>query len=334
MISIVHYSPLYETAHKTFAEQLWSKRKRTTPEYIYWKFRSQPGSETSSFILAVENEKVIGQLGLIPCSIRLEDTTIDAQWACDLMVDKTYRGKGAAGLLYEYALKLKPVTLGSDPSPAASTSMKRAGFISLKGPVKFLFPLYIGEITKLKGFSSKLLDKIPNPFILILSIWKLFRKNKQFLLVDKPENNEHLNGCPQKSKESISVVHDESFVNWRFKPFKDYYTGIEFYAGDNNSIYLVNKAKRLYLITHFFAEGIAAYLDIFSSIVIDALNNSVRSVKLMANTRHQARLLSILGFIKFRTPTEIIFYCADSNLKKSITNKYFHYTYMDSDENI
>lgn len=270
MIDIVHYSPSYETAHYQFASQYWSKRKRIVSEYIYWKFRGKLGKDLNSFILAIEKERVIGQLGLIPCSIKVKDKIVEAQWACDLMVDTNYRGKGIAKLLYEYAFKLKPITLGSDPSPAAATSMKRAGFVSLKGSLKFMFPMYIGEITKLKGYNSKLLDKIPNPFILILWVWKIIRGNKKFRLMNTADYIEKLNFCLQQSEESINAIYDESFVNWRFKPFKDYYTEIKVYSDEANSTYSIYKDKSLHIITQYSANSIPLYLDIFSSTVLEA----------------------------------------------------------------
>ncbi len=334
MTKIVHYSPFYETAHFQFASKYWNKRKRTTSEYLNWKFRGKQGEKLDAFILATEGETVIGQLGLIPCSIMVGNEKVEAQWACELMVDTNYRGKGIAKKLYEYAYTLKPLTLGSDPSPAASKSMKRAGFIGLKGPVKFMFPLYIGEVTKLKGFNSKLLDLIPNPFLLIVWIWTIIRGKGRFHKLNREEYIEYADFCHSQNKETARVIHDRSFSDWRFKPFKDYYFGIELYRGKSNSRYSLYRGKDLYLITDFLANNNSSLTDILSEVVLEAKRNDVRQIKLMANTKREVLLLSVLGFVRFRTRTEIIFYCADADLREKMADKYFRYTYMDSDENI
>lgn len=333
MIEITHYGPDFEELHCRFAARYWKKRKRVTPEYIYWKFRGKYGQKLNSMILAVEGDKVIGQLGLIPCLVIIEGETIEAQWACELMVDLNYRGKGVAKLLYDYAYTLKPVTLGSDPSPAASVSMKRAGFVGLKGPFKFFFPIYLGEITKLKGINSSFLDKIPNPCGILFSLLNLFGSNsfRQISLGEyrNPKNNDEL-----QAKDELSVLHDENFLNWRFKPYKDYYHGFNLYAGKNNSGFSLYRDKELVLVADYRARQISSLINILRCVVTDARINKAKKIKLMANSRREFWTLLLLGFLPFRTRTEVIFYCANEELKQKMTDKYFRYTFMDSDENI
>src|SRR5690606_6549679 len=123
MIEIKPYSAEFEEAHIQFASKYWTKGRRKNPEYIYWKFRGNPNTNLPGFILAIDDNKVVGQLGVIPSIISIEDKIYDAQWACDLMVDMDYRGKNVAKQLYDYAHNLKSITLGSNPSAAASKSM-------------------------------------------------------------------------------------------------------------------------------------------------------------------------------------------------------------------
>src|SRR5690554_3931922 len=162
MIEIKYYSKEFEQAHIEFAKNYWKKKRRLTPEYIYWKFRGSPDEVLKSFILAFDGEKVVGQFGLIPCKLVIDKAIYEAQWACDLMVDTNYRGKGIARKLYDFAHKNKLVTLGSDPSPAAEKSMIRNGYVSLNGPRKFMYPFKTGEAFKLKGINNNLLNKITN----------------------------------------------------------------------------------------------------------------------------------------------------------------------------
>lgn len=334
MITIAYYGPRFEKAHYEFAIRHWQKRKRTSAEYIYWKFRGKPGEELRSFLLAVDGEEVIGQLGLIPCTLAVGNRTVEAQWACELMVDNAYRGKGVAKLLYDFAYGLKPVTLGSDPSAAASVSMKRAGFVSVKGPVKFLFPMYLGEIAKLKGINSPLLNKIPNPFILFLRSWSFVNRKRRFRRTNATDYFE----CVRKSRNDqdqwTRVLHENGFAGWRFGAFKDYYGGVESYRSDSGSSFSIYRHPNTYILTEYSARRTISLIGILSEVVAEAGKHKARAIKLLADTPTNVRLLSCLGLIRFRTRTEIIFYCADPELKGLLATRPFYYTYLDSDENI
>jgi GNAT superfamily N-acetyltransferase len=334
MITVVQYGPRFEKAHYEFASLHWQKRKRTSAEYIYWKFRGKPGEELRSFLLAVDGERVIGQLGLIPCTLAIGDRNVEAQWACELMVDNAYRGKGVAKLLYDFAFDLKPVTLGSDPSAAASVSMKRAGFVSVKGPVKFLFPMYLGEIAKLKGINIPLLNKIPNPFIFFLRAWGLINGKKSFRRILAADYFECLKKNRNGHDRWIRVDHDNGFADWRFGAFKDYYNGVESYSNDSGALFSVYRHPNTYILTEYSAPRLFSLIGILSAAVTEAHAGKARQIKMLADTSAGIRLLSCLGLVRFRTRTEIIFYCADPELKELLAVRPFYYTYLDSDENI
>ena len=107
-IQIVYYGKKWEESHQKFAKKYYNnRRKRVIPEYIYWKFRSKKEIDTELFLLAISDNEVVGQLGLIPCRIILKSKVFDAHWACDLMVDKKFRGKGIAPSLYTEAMRKK-----------------------------------------------------------------------------------------------------------------------------------------------------------------------------------------------------------------------------------
>ncbi|MDP2159174.1 MAG: GNAT family N-acetyltransferase, partial [Flavobacterium sp.] len=207
MIEIVPYGPKWEQAHIAFASKYWTKSRRKIPDYIYWKFRGRPNQEITSFLLAVENNEVIGQLGLIPVNVRVVDELYEAQWACDLMVDTSYRGKGVAKMLYDEAHKQKELTIGSDPSPAASASMQKNGYLLMTASWKCFFPLNLNEITKLKGINQRFLNVIPNPFLLKYYIWNILHPNtfESITLNDFEEKKE----APDK-KIFVSVERNQS----------------------------------------------------------------------------------------------------------------------------
>jgi len=73
-----------------FASSYYPQTRRRIPEYIYWKFRSSQVDHCDSFILALKNGKVVGQLGLIPVVLKIGENTFEAQWFCDLMLDTKF----------------------------------------------------------------------------------------------------------------------------------------------------------------------------------------------------------------------------------------------------
>lgn len=329
-ITIIPYSKELEEKHIKFASKYWTKRRRKDPNYIYWKFRGTPKEKLNSFILAIHNDEVIGQLGIIPCNINLEGEIYNAQWACDLMVDRDFRGKNIASLLYDYAHKLNPITLGSDPSPAASKSMKKKGYKSLKGSWKHLFAIKIGEISKLKKINSSFLDSLYNPFYLFYLMINKF-SNHHFEVINKKD---YKNLITLQNKNKISVCRDEKFIEWRFSPFEDFYLGIEIMQKKNTSIFYSGYfSGSTYIITDFNIKNIFGLLQIISNIIQRFSSKGLLRIR-FNNNSNLSKWLLFFGIIKFRTQTEIIYYTKNEVLNQKMANKSFYYTFMDSDENI
>lgn len=329
MIEIRTYCADLEEKHMDFASKYWKKNRRKNPEYIYWKFRSKNTETLQSFILALDGEKVVGQLGLIACKINVNNRIFEAQWACDLMVDIDYRGFGVAKLLYKKAHELKIITLGSDPSPAASKSMKNFGYKAIKASWKLFFPMKIGEIFKVKGYNFKLLDKIPNPFAIIYLVWYYYRKDK-FKNIDKYKYLEYMEN--KRSDKCIYAVHDKEFIDWRYNQFKTHYKGIETFGKKNGSIFSGYINDQTYYLTDFYISKSVEIIDIISMIIYLYRKENLLNIKFNCNYKYMAKVLVLFGFIKFRTRTEIVYYTTNHYLMNNLPKKVFYYTYLDSDE--
>lgn len=328
MIEIKYYSKEFEAAHIEFAKRHWTKKRRLTPEYLYWKFRGGEGLEMTSFILAFDGNKVIGQFGLIPCSIEIGKELYEAQWACDLMIDSEYRGKGVADKLYDFAHNSKMITLGSDPSPAAEKSMVKKGYISIHGPRKFIFPFKIGEAFKLKGINNNFINKIPNPFILLFYVFK----SKNF---KKITTEEYAKLCRNnKDDDNIRAIYDEAFYEWRFSPFKSYYPGIDCYKKDDATFFSGYYVNGLYFMRDFQASNFMSYLKIISFIYFKYRHLNIQRIKFVSMHNHINFMLPFLGFIRFSTLTKIILFTKQPKIKEQIKDKKFNYNLSDSDENI
>lgn len=334
-IKIVNYGPKWEEKHQVFARKYFNgRRKRVNPDYIYWKFRGEDGRSLKSFLLAVADGVVIGQLGLVPADVRIDDKIFKAQWACDLMVANEYRGAGIAKLLYQEAVTRK-ITLGSDPSLAATISMLKFGFKPLKGPTKVFFPYKLSSITQKKAKKlSSVVGFVPNPFLLIVKL-----KNKivdfEQLRTEKFEDikTDWINNF--NGRGGAAINRDSVFYDWRLGAFKDYQNNGEVFTDNENFILILRKSKGLALV------GDLVYLDfkiarrVLISLV-DYLNRQgFAELKLMVSNPELLKWLLKNGFLKYKEPTSVIYYAADTDFISLIEKaKHFNYTYLDSDENI
>lgn len=330
MIKIIEYSPDWHQAHEEFASRYWTKKRRFTPEYIYWKFRGELNKNLTSFLIAVDDRKVIGQFGIIPCEILVKSKIYQSQWACDLMVDNDYRGKNIAVMLYEAAVQQKPITLGSDPSPAATRSMSKFGFKSIIGPRKFIFALNLFELLKIKGLKFPILKVFVNPLYVFFALWKTVRKiifgiNYKFEEVkDFSSLNEKVNG----------VNHESHFAEWRFNSFGEYYNGFTCYKNKKGLKYLVLKNNSQWIIGYTNAKTIIEHLDIWAEIQAHSIAEKATIVKVYSNSKSESISLILTGFIFFRTRTNIMYYTNDANLERELLSAPFRYSFLDSDENI
>jgi GNAT superfamily N-acetyltransferase len=327
MIEIKYYSKEFEKAHIDFAKKYWTKKRRLTPEYIYWKFRGSSNDTLTSFILAFDNNKVVGQFGLIPCKVIIDKKVYEAQWACDLMVDTDYRGKGIAEKLYDFAHKNKIITLGSDPSPAAEKSMIKNGYISLNGPRKFVFPFYIGEVFKLKHINNALLNKIPNPFL----VFFFFFKNKDYTII---QSDEFKKLRIHKNENQIYCQHDISFYNWRFSEFKDYYKGIICFKKNDKNYFTGYFNGGIFYLTDFKVSSLLGFFKLIGFIYKEYSSLKIKRIKFVSMYSKINSIISFLGFIRFSTITKIILFTKSLDIKEYSSNKSFYYTLHDSDENI
>ncbi len=332
MIEIIPYGPQWETAHAVFASRYWTKRRRKESRYIYWKFRGRSTDEMESFLLAVENGIVIGQLGLVPCQLKIGEIVVSAQWACDLMVDTSLRGKGIAAALYKRAYQNTTVTLGSDPSPAATISMMRAGFQQVRGPWKFVFPLQASAMGKIKRVNLGLLGFIPHPMTYLILGWRRVRKvSARITQIDDQAYSQLRERYLDNSCNHI--VHDETFVKWRLSSLEKYYPGFQLYKVAEGFFSIATFGDKI-VVGDWGADRWLTYLDLVSEIVHQTRNSGVNQVRILSNNTRQTVVLRCLGWLRFRTRTSIIHYTPDSKLSSQMEKGTFWYSQLDSDENI
>lgn len=330
-IRISPYESQYEQAHIDFATRYWTKGRRKNPAYIYWKFRGSPGNCLPSFLLALVGDTVVGQLGLIPCELMVAGKKYDAQWACDLMVDTSFRGKGVARMLYDRAHSLKSITLGSDPSPAALSSMTRAGYNCFKGPAKYILPISLGETIRIKLPRFSLLKRFKNPFLWYF-VYNVKAHSTDMISASWQECMEPINAHRMYLKEPY-ILHDEDFMQWRAEAFPSYYEAPRFVRhGDEKSYMCFKKAGNAFYINEWHAESPRIMSAFFGFLVLEALPLGIHFIKVLANSEREEGVLKQLGLLRFRSPTQIIYHYGALGEAPFTSFDRFYYTYWDSDE--
>ncbi len=330
------YGVEWEISHQKFAKEYFNnRRKRVNSDYISWKFGGVNGIYPPSFLLAVDGENVVGQLGILPATIKVYNQYFEAHWACDLMVHNDYRGYGIAKLLYEEAIKRK-ITLGSDPSPAASKSMQKHGFKNCLGPWKFFFPIKLNEISDLKFKRlSPILKYFPNPLLYYAKITLFFKHKTRILQLITLEEVDWQWINQKDDENTAKVLHDKGFLSWRLAEFKPYHNaGFIF---QKSGLYFMN--VRLNQTTCHICDFVYQTIEIAEQVLLELIiwmqKKNVQAIRYMANTPAETMLLDRLGFIKFRTRTEIIYASNNQHFNNLIEKQdSFYYTYLDSDEDI
>jgi GNAT superfamily N-acetyltransferase len=330
-IRIEPYQQKFEEAHIGFAKRHWSKKRRAIPEYIYWKFRGDRSDELWSLLLLLDQDKVIGQLGLIPCVANIAGHEVDAQWACDMMLDPDYRGRNLGTNLWEYALSLRPVTLGSNPSIGASKSAMKAGYKNIYGPYKMIFPINIRETLRLKYKSIRYLN-VKNPLIYYLH--NLSRREikevKNASLADIETRIFNM----RKGINMPYILHDASFLNWRGKAFESYYREPGLIAHNDGVSYLCYSKMGNHLrIFEFNATDHLKLAAMVQYMLNTSFNDEVAFISVFANTHSDRIMLMRIGFIKSSKRRVHIVYGGKDEIEDKIAKaESFYYTFWDSDE--
>lgn len=322
-IEIRPFSESYKEAHKAFAAKFWKKKRRLDSKYIEWKFRIGE-SFNPSFLIAIDtnNNEVVGQFGIIPCTVKVGGEVFSAQWACDLMVNPDYRGMGVAQKLYSEAHKYAEITLGSNPSPKASNSMRRMGYKGVVGPFKYFFPRSLLEVISFKGIRWSWTKYVPNPFRLLNKIYPTDFKRIE---IDRYARFKQIQ---LSNLEAAHVAFDASFVHWRFNSFLTYYPGISTFANGKGSFFSGFYTNKTFYITDFDVKRKSEFFKVLSYIMQEY--KDFKLIRFFNNDDTLTNKFLFMGCLKFRTRTDIIYYSEN----KDIFIEDFYYSYQDSDENL
>ncbi|MEO8210815.1 MAG: GNAT family N-acetyltransferase, partial [bacterium] len=119
-IEVKPYSDEFVKSHEEFSSKVWpGKMRRRIEVYNRWKFRGPDKGDVNGLLLAINDGKVVGQLGQIPVKLKYGKEIYDAQWTCDVIVDPDLRNAGIGRKMFEFTMKRDMIGLGHNASPSA-----------------------------------------------------------------------------------------------------------------------------------------------------------------------------------------------------------------------
>lgn len=330
-IKITEYDKAFSDSHIEFVKRNWKRERLKHPEYLFWKFRATSEQIIDGLIVALEDDKVIGQNGFIPFDLMVNNKRYPSQWSCDTMVDVDYRGKGIGLKLYNYASQKKIITMGSNPSPSNAKSRLRAGSIFMKGSWKVAFVKNLFEVAKIKRRNYPILKLIPNP--LFYFNYLLAIASKQRFNEITPSRFAELYNASKSDEYAYSYLTPE-FLEWRFRPFKNYYQGIKAYANENGDYYAGFLYNSVYYLCDYHTKSPNGIFKLIHHILSQTSLKDINMIRFMANVVNKPTWMIKFGFIPFGTVSEVYYVSQDQEVLDAMKGKRFYYSYLDSDENI
>lgn len=334
---IAPYSEDLAAAHTEFASRLWpTKRRRREEVFQRWKFRGPAQGEVANLLLAVGDEGVIGQVGLIPADLSLGGVVQPAQWVCDLMVDTQHRGQLVSVSLLKRAMANGRVTLGSNPSPAADVVMARLGFQTLVGPRIMVLPLRVAFVLSWKVPARY--RSIIGPLGALLGPVAAVRRRRvtaaRTRVASEPCTWRDLVPLICRREQAIEaphIVHSEDFLAWRCPGLQGYNREVVAFQTPAGGYAIAEPTTGTCALLDWYAPDRDNMLALFKSVVALARDNRSQAITALAQSPGDVQSLQQAGFIAMRHPVKVI--CHPARLFVP-PNDRFHYCRYDADGNL
>lgn len=285
-------------------------------------------------LIALINNKVVGQLGLIPVKFRHENRTYNAQWTCDLIVDPDHRKKGIGNKLFAEAMSRDMVSLGNNPSPRAEKVMLSIGFKPLQSGRTMVFPVNVKHLMnwvlpdKLK-FSIPVAGRIIQPYYSFKKN-SLLKSESDFKTTDWFELIK-LISARQDSFDYTGIVHDKDFMSWRVNGLENYTSDIKSIINSEGSYALHSGFKPYYQVYEWYCRDETELKKMLSEITREAVKDGAQTIQIVANSQDEERMLHKAGFIRSRNIERIIYHSDRLSLDSRVK---FYFTLYDTDLNL
>ncbi len=285
-------------------------------------------------LLAKFEDKIIGQLGLLPVKLKHEKKIYEAQWACDLIVDPEYRKLGTGNMLFEAGMKRDKITLGNNPSPKAEVLMLKAGFNPVNSGRLMVFPidpeqLISWAVPKKFSFAVPAIGKILKPYF-TYKRKKLNVTENNFILCSW---NDVAGSVKQRQEAGscLQILHDEEFLKWRASGFQNFSPEIKAMRSSNGSYALYSYFKPYFNIYEWHCTVDSDLNSMLSVIMKLASDEKAKTIQIVSNGEREMQSLASAGFIRSRNNEKVIYY---SDKIKFSSKDHFYFTLYDTDLNL
>ena len=112
--------------------QVYGVEPREVPAYYRWKFFDNPQrGELVPFWVLREGERMVGGIGALPVRMRVLGRAIDAEFACDMFIERGRQRSGLGTVLMDAYLADSPWPLMVNTSPSLTRFLAKRGFVDL-----------------------------------------------------------------------------------------------------------------------------------------------------------------------------------------------------------
>lgn len=251
----VRFDSRWELLHTSFVELVYpKKRARRDYQYLALKLIDRT-SPAPNLWLAIANDTVVGQLGLIEVVVNFFGQHVRAAWGVNLIVRPDYLGAGFGGLLELRALRHYPVYLGYGVSDDSERNQRKRGAEVARGP-RMGYSTESGSrifttsfSIALAGFACRSFGRFvrswflrPWPFVSPISLWDDPQQIAQWLV-------------RQDYAQGNGVVHDFEF--YRRRLIDPVQAGYKKYvlAAQGKSYLLMDRTRgQVYLVDFHFSS--------------------------------------------------------------------------------
>lgn len=224
------YPAIASLLDRTFGKIPFEKRIRLWR----WRYDVNPArtAEMPAFLLAEQDERIVGVHGLTPMRVKVGDRLYCAACSCDFAIDPSARSTGMKIKLKALSKEMSPLPISTSANePANKITLALGGKELLGGRRKLLKPLkasgFVQKIVASKaGAFGQVLARISGiligkPLDWILAIMRRFRSFSRVANAGIQNINQFDQRFDQlwrriSQNYSILIVRDSSYLNWRY----------------------------------------------------------------------------------------------------------------------
>ena len=316
-----------------FYQKVFNKRHSTLIKHRKWWYRNNYlGYEP--LVLCAQN-KVLGQAGLIPVKIKVNNKILPAIWFTDFAILPNFQRKGLGKILTEAWMKICPnqITFCNDKSLKI---FKKFGWEENNATKRLARPTNpIKWMPFLKNIKFDLLSNL---------FRNSLKKNIQNTVDLKPHPvNENYKTIIEFLSKDITpntnyaeIVRDEDWLNWRLMecPFRD---NIYFFEHKGSfaivHIFKSNNIKRFHIL-YTFSENDKNEEILYDSLFNWSLSNSVDLIWANSNNSNQIKKFEKILPRTFTKPMNFASWSADKEIHEKLKLGLNNVQGIDSDNDI